>query len=172
MDQLKVVQEVLADLKISLSYLASFSTVSKKTTLTGRLLICILPDAVHGPVRTKSDEHHRCSHSQKQETAGNKNIRILIVDLDTAETLHKYVTPLNRFQDISHHLQHWLFSSCDTCNLDQNKKKLSLKMREWQRERVMRLRNRFFPKKKEQSTDNVLLVIMYRNFSAGSSGKR
>ena len=59
MDQLKVVQEVLADLKISLSYLASFSTVSKKTTLTGRLLICILPDAVHGPVRTKSDEHHR-----------------------------------------------------------------------------------------------------------------
>ena len=45
-------------------------------------------------------------------------------------------------------------------------------MREWQRERVMRLRNRFFPKKKEQSTDNVLLVIMYRNFSAGSSGKK
>ena len=29
-----------------------------------------------------------------------------------------------------------------------------------------------FSQKKEQSTDNVLLVIMYRNFSAGSSGKK
>ena len=34
------------------------------------------------------------------------------------------------------------------------------------------LEKQVFPKKEEQSTDNVLLVIMYRNFSAGSSGKK
>ena len=96
-------------------------------------------------MRTKSDEYHRCSHA----TARNKKQLGMKTSQYWSRSL--VVTPATLIRT------------------NKQVESQNARMAAWEGDA---LEKQVYPKKEEQSTNTSLLVIMYRNFSAGSSGKK